>query len=92
MQVTGVTKEDGVACAQLINALARARFDGVTSKDAEALLQAKKWLHDLAICLSEQLKAGGVKASSASTPPASGFRVKSMGPLPGASSKKKKRK
>ena len=94
MKVTGVTKEDGLACAQLIEVVKRARFDNMSSQDAEVLISAKKWLQALA-----GLMAGDLKSPPPTSPapaavepaPSTGFKVKAMGPIGSAKPSKKKR-
>ncbi len=99
MDITKVSKEDGLACAQLMNALKVGRFD-LSGQDLEAFVMAKRWLQALGGKMAEQLRTSPPAAalSASSTPSASGasnapapMRVKNMGPLGGSTSKKRKK-
>lgn len=86
MLVTNVSLDDGRHCAALINALNAARYQDLSGKDIDALVAAKRWLHEVAGKMAIELQD---KAPPTEAPlPASGFRVKSMGQM--SNSKKKK--
>lgn len=86
MKISDVKKEDGIALAILLNALKIASFKEISSKDIEALQAGKAWLVVVAKQVAEQLAPPPVSDSAAG-----GFKVKSMGQLPGPVSRKKKK-
>lgn len=84
MELSKITREDGIACAHLLNALKVARFDNVSGADLEAFVNAKRWVQGLAGQMALALKAS---AEATTVNPV--MKVKSMGSLP---SSKKQRK
>lgn len=86
MKVSNVTKEDGMACAHLLNVIKVARFDNLTGEDIERLMQAKRWLFGVANEMATQLKGTAPKSDG-------GMKVKqigSLGPLKARKAKKKR--
>lgn len=84
MQVSQVSKEDGIQLAHILNALKAARYDNVGESDMEKLIVAKKWLHSLAMEMAKQLSPAqklAVPANASAASPTSGFKVKNMGPI-----------
>lgn len=90
MKLTDVTREDGVSLATILTVLNKAKFDGLSGSDIDQYAASKKWLHQLALDMAEQLKKLAQPIST-SVPEATTFRVKQMGTLSGAKPKKKKR-
>lgn len=84
MDVSKVSLEDGRACAQLIKFLNVGRWE-LSGSDAEVLSSTKRWVQELAMRMAEQLKAKTEAPPTAVAP--QGFRVKSIGSLPGSSPK-----
>lgn len=92
MDIRNVTKEDATACAQLIRVIIRAKFDGMTAEDAQALVTVKTWVNKLATTMAADLKAVPTVVSGASTPAdGGGMKIKAMGPI-GSSKPTKKKK
>lgn len=89
MDISKVTEEDGRMCAVLLKALGVARFDGVTGRDLEAFVATKRWVGELAKKMAENLKPG---VTVQKPPPSEGFKVKSLGPIPGSSTPQKKKR
>lgn len=75
MKVSEVTLEDGKACAAVINALNLAKFDGLTGKDMETLVAAKKWLIAVATQMASELKSKKTPAPAPTAP----MKVKKIG-------------
>jgi hypothetical protein len=92
MKLSEVSLDDGRQCAAIINALNIAKFDGLTGKDIETLVAAKKWLQSVAMQMAGQLKAQQAPASAPAPAPSEGFKIKSMGQLPSASKTSKRKK
>lgn len=94
MKVSDVTREDGVACAHLLNILKTGRWD-LSAQDAETLVNAKKWLASLAGVMASSLRTQETVPSVADPTPSTSMRVKSVGPIggtPGAAIKKSRKK
>lgn len=83
MKVSDVSREDGEVCANLINFLNAAKWD-ISGKDIDALMQVKKWVHDVAVLMATDLKP-----KTSETPSQDSFKLKAMGPL-GSMKKAKK--
>ncbi len=82
MKITEVTIQDGSHCAAVINALNIAKFDGLTGKDLEVLVDAKKWLRQVALQMATELKSAHKSAQSpAPVQPAPAMKIKAMGPI-----------
>lgn len=81
MKITEVTIQDGSHCAAVINALNIAKFDNLTGKDLEVLVDAKKWLKQVALQMATELKSAHKSAqeSAPAAPPAPAMKIKSMG-------------
>lgn len=94
MQLSNVTSEDAVACAQLIRALQIARFDGLNGKDIEAYMMSKKWIADLGLQIASQLPGPHQRVVTPPAPivPADTIRVRAMGPIGGQKIKKTRKK
>lgn len=88
MKITEVSLEDGRHCAAVINALNIAKFDGLTGKDIEVLMAAKRWLASIATQMAGDLKS---KQAPAAAPASESFRVKSVGKLPPVKPAKRKK-
>jgi hypothetical protein len=86
MQISNTTIEDGKHCAAVINALNIAKFDGLTGKDMDTLVAAKRWLHGIATQMAAQLKVASAPKQEISAP-AAPMKIKAMGPM--AKGKKK---
>lgn len=89
MLVSQVTKEDATACAQLIRVITRARFDGMTADDAQALVSVKHWVNAVANLLAQDLK--GISPAAPEGVANQGMKIKAMGPI-GSSKPTKKKK
>lgn len=92
MQVSNVSQQDAVACAQLIRALQAARFDGLSGKDIEAYMVSKKWIADLGLQIANQLPGPHREVPKPTAPAEPQMRVKAMGPIGGSPQKKSGRK
>lgn len=92
MKVSQVTKDDGRACAYLLNFLKQGRWD-LNGSEAEELVKVKAWVGFLANSMASELKSSVTPpAPEAPAPsPAAGFKVKSMGKLPPSKPAKKKK-
>lgn len=76
MQLSGITKQDGMNCAHLINFLKAGRWN-LSGEENELLSEVKRWVQSLALEMANQLRAEASPPSPAPT-----MRVKSMGSLP----------
>lgn len=76
MEISKVSREDGIACAQLIRLITQARFDNITAKDAEILLVTRKWVQGLAVLLAKELESKPSVEAPASVEP---VKLKRMG-------------
>lgn len=96
MQVSNVTQQDAVACAQLIRALQAARFDGLSGKDIEAYIVSQKWLGELGLQIAKLLpgphQAALVKPKEEPKAGDQTMRIKAMGPIGGKPMSKRKKK
>lgn len=88
MEFSKVSNEDGRRCANLLNFLKNGRWE-LTGADAEELVRVKRWVHDLALGMAQQLKGNPEKEGPAAplAPDPGVMRVKSIKPMP--KSKKK---
>jgi hypothetical protein len=89
MKISEVSVEDGRMCVQLIKLISSGRWD-LSGADAEALVATKRWIQSLAMVMGEQLKT---KPAEPAAPVSSteGFKVKSMGSLPTATKRSRKK-
>lgn len=102
MQVSNVSDQDGLMAASLMQTMAVAEklFDAlklaglpVTGPGLEHRAAAAAWLGQVAREMAAQLKVSRAAAAApAPAPAATGFKVKAMGPIPGAKPSRKRRK
>lgn len=85
MQVSQVTNDDGIRCANLINFLKKARWD-LSGNDVDELVAVKRWVSDMATKMAAEL---GNKPKPEATP--TPMKIKAMGPI-GSSKPTKKKK
>lgn len=86
MDISKLTSDDAIRCANLAKLLANGRWD-LTGSNAEELVRVKKWVHDLAMQMAAQLKP---QAPTAKQEPQT-MKVKAMGALPPSKSSQKKK-
>ncbi len=55
MDISKISREDGIQCIQLLNFLKKARWD-LTGADIDELIKVKQWVQQLATKMAEQLK------------------------------------
>lgn len=91
MQLSNVSMEDGKYCATLVNILTKGRWD-LSGSDAEELMKVRRWVHDLAMQMAQQLKSSSPPPAAGSPAPIQGMKIKSAGPLPGKPKSVGKRK
>lgn len=94
MDVSNVSREDVITCAQLIEVIKKARFDGMTAQDAEALIRTSQWVQSVAVKMANSLKEPAVVPVAAPVSPATDqtMKIKSMGPIGSAKPVSKKKK
>lgn len=90
LKVTECTIADGKACAQLISLMRAGKWE-LSGSDWDTYRGVVQWVHSLATSMASDLKEKGPK-EKALEDPVGGFRVKSMGTLPGKLPGKKTKK
>lgn len=92
MDVISVSEADGKAAAVLFQLIQAGRWD-LSGKEADRLVEAKRWLGELCGLMAAQLRpASSAPAPAAPATSSTGFKVKAMGPLAGSPKPKKKSK
>lgn len=102
MKILDVSLDDGRKCAALINALKIAKFESLAVQDMESLVEARKWLIELATAMAHDLKNRKKEGTADPTPNTGShgsapvvespqIRVKNMGPMGSAPKSRKKK-
>lgn len=94
MKVTDVTNDDGRMMAQLINFLGKAQWPSFSSRDAEVLVEVKRWAAGVAGSMATSLSRAGAAPSSAPFIDPEGstsFKIKAMGSLDSPKRSRKKK-
>lgn len=79
MEVSKVSREDGLACANLINFLKSGRWD-LTGNDIAAHHNVLKWVQSMAVQMAEQLREAPAKPAGVD-PAAQTMRITKIGPI-----------
>lgn len=95
MKISDVSEQDGRMCAHLIRAMKIAKYDNLTEKDMEIMVQIKQWINWVALAMAAELKKAPAIQPAPLTEeekkPLEGFKVKSIKVNPPAPKPKKKK-